>query len=152
MDHGPIVTQFKEEILPEDNSETLRNRIFEKSAEVLVEMLPAYIHGKIKPKVQNDEEATFTKLMKKEDGFIDLTTEHTPENIERFIRAMSPWPGAWTLVKLNSGDATIKRLKLLGSHIENEKLVLDEVQLEGKDPVSWKQYKEGYKEAEFCSN
>ncbi len=150
MDHGPIITQFKEEILPEDNSETLRNRIFEKSAEVLIEMLPAYIKGKIKPKVQNEDEATFTKLMKKENGFIDLTQEKSPVTINNFIRAMQPWPGAYTNIKLK--DGTIKRLKLLKSHIDGNELIFDEVQLEGKFSVTWKQFKEGYGEPEFASN
>ncbi len=149
MDHGPIVTQFKEEILPTDTSNTLRNRIFEKSAEVLVEMLPFYIQGKIKLKTQDDSAATFTKLMKKEDGFIDIN-KTSPEEIERFIRAMQPWPGAWTLLRLSASEGQAqKRLKLLKSHIEEGKLVLDEVQLEGKDPVSWKQFKEGYTTAQF---
>lgn len=151
MDHGPIVTQFKEEILPEDNAETLRNRIFEKSADVLTEMLPAYIQGKITLKKQNDEEATFTKLMKKEDGFIDINRK-IPEEVDSFIRAMSPWPGAWTFVYLPTSKGQVKhRLKLLKSHIEDGKLILDEVQLEGKGPVSWKQFKDGYKEATFTA-
>jgi len=51
---------------------------------------------------------------------------------------MTPWPGVWT--KLENQ----KRLKLLKAHLEEDKLILDEVQLEGKDPVSWKQFKEGY--------
>lgn len=148
MDHGPIITQFKEEILPEDNAITLRDRLFARSAEVLVEMLPAYTQGKITLKKQNDDEATFTKLMKKEDGFININ-ERTPEEIERFIRAMQPWPGAWTLVKLNPEDPAKRRLKLLKSHMNEGKLVIDEVQLEGKNPVSWKQFSDGYKLANF---
>ena len=42
-----------------------------------------------------------------------------------------------------------KRLKLLKAHLEEGKLILDEVQLEGKDPVSWKQFKEGYPNVDF---
>lgn len=151
MDHGPVITQFKEEILTDDNSETLRNRLFEKSADVLTEMLPAYIQGKIKPKAQDHDKATYTKLMKREDGFIDLTKDLSPVDSCNFIRAMQPWPGAWTLVKLSPKDEAKKRLKLLKSHIEEEKLIMDEVQLEGKEPVSWKQFKEGYKDATFTS-
>lgn len=151
MDHGPVVTQFKEEILPEDNSETLRNRIFEKSANVIVELLPAYFQGKIKLKGQDHEKATYTKLMKREDGFIDLVENQSPLTGINFIRAMSPWPGAWTLIKLDNKDETKKRLKLLKSHIENNELILDEVQLEGKEPVTWKQFKEGYNDATFVS-
>jgi methionyl-tRNA formyltransferase len=151
MDHGPIITQFKENILHTDTSAVLRDRLFEKSAEVLVETLTPFVQGKIKLKKQNDDEATFTKLVTKQDGFIELTGCDLV-NAERFIRAMQPWPGAWTL--LPNG----KRLKLLRAHLENfsdnsqkvrdfsekPKLVLDEVQLEGKDPVSYKQFKEAY--------
>lgn len=149
MDHGPIVCQSKESILPEDTGESLRNRLFEKSADVLIEMIPAYIQGKIKLKPQNDEDATFTKLMKKENGFIDLSIDQPAITVHNFIRALSPWPGAWTLVTLNKIDNQKRRIKLLASHIENETLVLDEVQLEGKSPVSWKQFKEGYNTAQF---
>lgn len=142
MDHGPIVTFFKEEILPDDTTDTLRQRLFERSADVLIQLIPAYISGKVKPKEQNEKEATYTKILTKEDGLISLK-EKTPEEAERFIRAMAPWPGAWT--KLENQ----KRLKLLKAHLEEEKLVLDEVQLEGKDPVSWKQFKEGYPKVDF---
>lgn len=62
----------------------------------------------------------------------------TPGNIHNFIRAMFPWPIAWT--KLSNGQ----RLKLLKAHLENDVLVLDEVQLEGKKPVSYQQFKEAY--------
>lgn len=137
VDHGPIVTQFKEEILPTDTSDVLRDRLFQRSAEVMIETLPAYNQGRIKLKPQNEEEATLTKLFKKEDGFIKLG-EKTPDEAERFIRAMQPWPGTWTYL------ANEKRLKLLKAHLENGKLILDEVQLEGKDPVSWKQFNEAY--------
>lgn len=148
MDHGPIITQFKEDILPDDNMQSLRDRIFAKSANVLTEMLEPYIQGKIRPKKQNDDEASFTKLLKKEDGLININ-EKEPVEIDRFIRGMSPWPCAWTFVKLNPEDDTRKRLKLLKSHIDGEKLVLDEVQLEGKGPVTFKQFKEGYPKSEF---
>ncbi len=151
MDHGPIITQFKEEVLPNDNTETLRGRIFEKSAEVLTEMLPSYIQGEIRLKPQNHEEATFTKLMTKEDGFLDLTKKMPADKVHNFIRAMSPWPHAWTVVKLDKDSAIKKRIKLLRSHVEDGKIIFDEVQLEGKSPVSWKQFKQGYKDVVFSS-
>jgi len=137
MDHGPIITQFKEDIMPTDTSDVLRNRLFAKSAEVLVETITPYIKGKIKPKKQDDETATYTKLVTKQDGFIDLKLKSASE-VERFIRAMFPWPGAWTYLPNQ------KRLKLLKSHVENDKLILDEVQMEGKLPVTAKQFDEAY--------
>ena len=60
--------------------------------------------------------------------------------IERLIRAAYPEPTAWTFVQIPSE----KRLKILKAHLENQKLVPDQVQLEGKKPVTWKQFQEGY--------
>ncbi|HKB88547.1 MAG TPA: methionyl-tRNA formyltransferase [Patescibacteria group bacterium] len=139
MDHGPIITQFKEDILESDTSDVLRDRLFEKSAQVLIETLTPYMQGKIKLKKQDEDEATYTKLVTKQDGFIDLKEKSATE-AERFIRAMFPWPGAWTYLPNE------KRLKFLRSHVEDGKLVLDEVQLEGKLPVPYKQFKEAYKD------
>lgn len=145
MDHGPIVTQFKEEVSPTDTFETLRTRLFERSAEVLIEMIPAYLSGKIKLKPQDHEKATFTKLIKKEDGFIKDPFSNA-EQTGRLFRAFHPWPGVWTLVTI---DGKQLRLKLLKLHLEDDKLVLDEVQLEGKNPVSFVQFLEGHKDAKF---
>lgn len=81
--------------------------------------------------------------------------------IERAIRAFSPWPGLWTEVTvkqstnnpINTNQPIKKRLKILKAHLEPPKpytlntipfLVPDLVQLEGKKPVTWKQFMEGY--------
>lgn len=67
----------------------------------------------------------------------------TPHNLELFIRAMSPWPGAWSTVIANSDSGKVtKRLKLLCSHLEGVKLNITEVQLEGRNKVSWKQFRQ----------
>ena len=72
--------------------------------------------------------------------------------IERKYRALHPWPGIWTKIKTNENqmnndnDKAIneKRLKILKLHLSNGKIVIDDVQLEGKKPVSWKQFVEAY--------
>ena len=123
-------------------------------------MINPYLQGKITPKKQNDGEATLTKIMTREDGFINLSKK-SAEEAERFVRAMLPWPVAWTRVNLQmmpiglvskstNDKSNIKRLKIHKAYVEDGKLVLDEVQLEGRDKVSWKQFKEGYKEADFA--
>lgn len=89
------------------------------------------------------------------------------ELINRVLLAFTPWPGLWTIVKITntintktgsvndtSGVAGIqglprgggikKRLKILKAHLLENKLILDQVQLEGKKPVFWKQFLEGY--------
>lgn len=131
MDHGPILTQFKEDILEDDTNETLRKRLFEKSAEVLIEMIPAYIEGKIKLKPQDESKATYTKIITKQDGFVNLIKDD-PIIIERKHRAYMPWPGIWTLV---NG----KRLKIL--EFKNEPIT---VQLESKKPTPWKIFKRAF--------
>jgi len=152
VDHGPVVSQFKEEILPDDNGETLRARLFERSGEVLVELLKPYLQSKIMPKAQDDSLASYTKIVTREDGFINLQGSD-PCQAERFVRAMQPWPGAWTFLRLSATEGQAqKRLKILKAHVDNEKLVLDEVQLEGKNPVSWKQFKEAFPNSDLQIN
>lgn len=157
MDHGPIITQFKDELMPEDTLETVRKRLFKRSAQVLIDLIPNYLKGEIKLKEQNHKEATYTKILKKEDGFIDLK-KNSPQEIERRLRAYTPWPGIWTYVQLTDNSKLItnnkKRLRILKVHIESsvtshKLLVLDEIQLQGKNPVSWKQFKEAYPSFNF---
>lgn len=182
LDHGPVISSFKEEINDADNSESLRYRLFERAAEVLTGLIPAYINGKVKLKPQDHEKATFTKQLTKEDGHIasdilnllinnkeekpidinipwmkvdgkPIAVASTPTNIFNFIRSMYPWPEAWTTVNIKGQKL---RLKLLKSHLSHsvqdvtvKKLIIDEVQLEGKSPVSWKQFLEGYPQTSF---
>jgi methionyl-tRNA formyltransferase len=185
LDHGPIVSQFIEDIKKDDTTKTLREHLFNRSSDVLATLIPAYIEGKVKTRKQEHEKATFTRQIKKDDAFIDpkaleyvlngktikkkwriefikdFTTDYSPSAVYNFIRAMRPWPVAWTLVKLNPNYKETKRLKIIKSHLEpapftthntqSTELILDEVQLEGKNPVSWKQFTEGYTNAKFTN-
>lgn len=135
VDHGPIISQFKEDILPEDTTQTLRDRLFERSAEVLVELIEPWQKGKITPRIQDDSQSSMTKILKKEDGFVDLEKEDKT-SLDRKIRAYSPWPGVWTLLRsAKATEGQARRLKILPN---------DMVQLEGKNPVTLKQFKEAY--------
>lgn len=148
VDHGPIVAQFSEEILPTDTAESLYFRLFFDGAKVLKTILPAYLEGRIELREQEHNKATYTQRLTREDGKIDW--KKPPEFIERQIRAYYTWPGTWAEIHLRGGVAPaahlggVKRLKILSAHLENNKLVLDQVQLEGKKPVTWKQFQEGY--------
>lgn len=147
IDHGPIVSQFKIDIFPEDTTESLYIRLFKAGVVVLKTILPAYLEGQIELCEQNHSQATYTKKFTREDGRIDW--QKPPADLERFIRAMTPWPGAWTLLRSTSFAGQAKRLKILKAHLENKKLILDQVQLEGKKPVSYQQFREGYPEAKI---
>ncbi|KKQ51799.1 MAG: Methionyl-tRNA formyltransferase [Candidatus Woesebacteria bacterium GW2011_GWB1_39_10b] len=187
LDHGPIISQFTEVIQKDDTVETLRIKLFKRVAEVLMTLIPAYLQDKITLRDQDHSKATYTKIVKKEDAFIppeflnvalqgqafkgkwnipfikDFEIEPTPRVIERYIRAMQPWPIAWTNIKILR-DKEIKRLRILKSHLESSAtkatkpvpraytLVPDLVQLEGKLPVTWKQFLEGYTDIKFIQN
>jgi methionyl-tRNA formyltransferase len=146
VDHGPILAQFKETIKPDENAEDLLKRLFKAGAKVLLTILPAYLEGKIKLRKQDHKKATYTKKFTRADGKIDW--QKPASYLERLIRAMQPWPGAWTMVKIKPGQKP-KRLKILKAHLKNKKLILDQVQLEGKKPVAFKQFQEGYPEAKI---
>jgi methionyl-tRNA formyltransferase len=146
IDHGPIVAQFKEAIKKEDTSESLLNHLFAVGGEVLITILPPFLEDRIEIKKQNHEQATYTKKLARGDGKIDWSKPAGYQ--ERFIRAMFPWPGAWGEVKAGN---QVKRLKILKAHLENNQLILDLVQLEGKKTVTWKQFLEGYPQAQLLS-
>ena len=77
-------------------------------------------------------------------GFIkNLTLIPNAETLNRFIKAMGFWPTAWTKLMIREEE---KRLKILSAHINSESgyLELDDVQLEGKKPTTWKQFKGAY--------
>lgn len=175
LDHGPILAQFTEEVKPDDTTGTLRDRLFKKATETLLTILPAYLEGKIQLREQDHEKATYTKIVEKEHGLIppkylqkaligeaikelfsipfikDFSLIPDSSFLEHFIRALSPWPCTWTQVQLTSYQVNkLSRLKILKAHIEDGKLVLDEVQLEGKNPVSWEQFKQGYPKSQFA--
>jgi methionyl-tRNA formyltransferase len=142
MDAGPILTQFKEDVMSDDTNETLRARLFEKSADVLLEMIPAYIDGKINLKLQDESKVTITKMIKKEDGYVDLYTD-SHDLIWKKYRAYSPWPGIWTLLRLKAPEGQAQRVKITKCRFE-EKLIIDEVQPESKNPTNWNVFRRTY--------
>lgn len=146
VDHGPILAQSKEEIKTQDTTNSLYERLFKIGVETLKTILPSYIEDKIELREQNHHKATFTEKLTKNDGKIDWKKDNF--YLERFIRAMYSWPEAWTEIKINN---QVKRLKVLKAHLEGNKLILDQVQLEGKNCVSFKQFKEGYPKTEIIS-
>ncbi len=151
MDHGAVISSLRDVITPEDTNETLRTRLFERSAQFLIDLIPNYLNKKIMLKEQDESEATFTKIIDKDDGFIEpakIEDSREAIHIERFVRAMSPWPEVWTKVILKPTEM-VKRLKILKVHIENDVLVLDKVQLEGKKPVTFSEFKRGYPQMKF---
>ncbi len=107
LDHGPILANGR---LPIDSQITYRelhNKLAELGAEILLQTIPGWISGKIKPLPQDETKATYTKILEREDGKIDW--KKSAEEIERQIKAFLPWPGSFAECENNKfGIKTIK--------------------------------------------
>jgi len=139
IDHGPILGQIQEKILDTDTAETLYESLFDMGADLLIKSLDKYFNKKSEPILQQHKNATFTKILTREDGYINLSTiktEKEKQKIERMIRAYYPWPGMWTKKTLSGKEKIIKFLP------ENK------IQVEGKKPMTYKDFLNGYPNSE----
>ncbi len=117
IDHGPIVASEKLKTKSEKLTYgELHNKLAKLGAKLLVETIPKWIRGEIRPKAQDEAKATYTKILKKEDGKIDW--QKSAEEIERQIRAFSPWPGSYTFWQ-KAGK--IFRLKIFKTNVSPPK-------------------------------
>jgi methionyl-tRNA formyltransferase len=103
LDEGDILLQEKHEILPDDTTESLANRMSESGGPLLVKTLRGLRDGTIKP-VPQEGESNYVPMLKKEDGRIDWS--RPARELCNFVRGMHPWPGAFTYL-----DGT--RIKLI---------------------------------------
>lgn len=161
IDHGPILAQKTLEIKNETADE-LMQKLTDLGMDLLIETIPKYLEGKIQPQEQNHREATFTKIIKREDGKIDWNK--TAEDIYRQYRAYQRWPGIYTtfnnkrlkILKLNiiKNDAMQKQPGMPFFTSENDlaiqcchgSIIASEVQLEGKKPTTGKNFILGHPE------
>ncbi len=94
MDTGPIIAQADCPIAPDDTTATLRERLSQLGANLLIETLPAWLAGEIAPRPQDDSQATYCGLVSKSDGRLDWKL--SAEELARWVRAYFPWPTAFT--------------------------------------------------------
>jgi methionyl-tRNA formyltransferase len=97
LDTGEIISQLRTPISPEDNSQTLHDKLAQLGAELLAETIPDYVAGTILPQPQPAEGASYAAKIKKEDGEIDWS--EPAEKILNRLRAFTPWPGAFTFLR-----------------------------------------------------
>ena len=99
VDHGQIITRQELEF-SKLKAEQLEEKLAELGGQMLVNAIPKWINGEIKPREQDHSQATFTKKITKEDGFVDLEKDN-PEMIYRKFLAFQPWPGIYYFVQKN---------------------------------------------------
>jgi methionyl-tRNA formyltransferase len=94
LDAGPMLAQRRVPISPQDTTGTLTERLAEAGADLVMEVLPAWLEGSLSPTPQDESGATYAPTLRKEDGRVDWTLP--AEDIWRRVRAFTPWPGAFT--------------------------------------------------------
>lgn len=111
MDTGDILLSARTPIGPADTAEVLHDRLATMGADLVVETLDLLAAGKLQAIPQDDSQATVAPLLKKGDGQIDW--HQSAIAIERLIRGVTPWPGAYMF--LNDRRLKIFRAQVVGS-------------------------------------
>ena len=106
LDTGPVYVREAVPIRPDETAQSLHDRLAELGAQMLRTRLDPILLGKIPAKPQDDDAATYAPMIKKEDGRLDWT--ESAVQLERRVRAMTPWPGAFTTWEG-------QRLKIIGA-------------------------------------
>ncbi len=176
MDAGPIIEQVTTSIELQESRSMVEERLTLIGSTLLKKNLKKVIkNNEIVTRPQDNTLATYTSLLKKEDGYFNLqflsnslanndcSIELLPKLLQNylnrneltesylklnssgkifynFFRALSPWPGIWTEINTNKG---LKRLKIIKASYINE-LIINEVQLEGKNKVDFKTFNKAY--------
>jgi methionyl-tRNA formyltransferase len=159
LDHGPIIGNSKFKIQNSKfTAEELSNELAKIGIKLLIEILPEWLAGAIKPAEQNHSQATYTRILTRENGRIDWSK--SAEEIERQIRAFTPWPGTWTtwegkIFKIFEAEIletknsykfgeVFKYNNFLAVKCEKNALIIKKLQLEGKKEMSQEEFLNGY--------
>ena len=93
MDTGPVLAQQAMPLAPSDTGGSLSARLARLGASLLLETLPTYLAGTLDPVPQDEGQATYAPLLRKEDGRLDFSCPAV--ELERQVRAYDPWPGSF---------------------------------------------------------
>ena len=169
MDHGPIIAQIKMSIGSDENRKELTIRL----TDMAFELFKTNLNNTNETiyQVQDHDHATVTSLFTKEDGFIPfsyilagvngITSEELPQIVRKYLekynqtlssspaeviynlyRGLYEWPGIWTKVDIQGQE---KRIKITVCSLDEKKLIIERVQLEGKNEVDFHTFQEAYK-------
>ncbi len=159
MDTGDILLSSTEDILSDDTSETLFDRLAVKGAALCSETLTALNNGTVTPQKQDNAAATYAPIITKEMAKLDFSM--SAEQICCRVRGFYPWPVAFTVLpdgkKLKiysarevdgsaapAGTVTVSDKRLVVACGNNTSVELIDVQLEGKSRMPAKNLLNGY--------
>ncbi len=152
LDTGAMLAKRSMRIPTDGTAGSVTDALAHLGADLLIESLPRWLAGAITPEPQDDSLSTYAPMLKKDEGRLDFT--RNAHELERQVRAMNPWPGAFmdfdgeTLkihrAHVEEGNASVgERLTLANQPAIGAGgglLVLDEVQPAGKKSMSGKSF------------
>jgi methionyl-tRNA formyltransferase len=162
LDTGDILLQRSTPIGPDETAPELAARLAYLGAELLIEAIDQIANGTAHPKKQDEQQATYAPLLKKEDGRVDWT--RPAGSIYNRLRGFTPWPGAYTTFRgqqlsilaakpagsdsIPPGVLQVQKGHLLVGCGDGSMLELLEVQPAGRKPMSAQAFMNGYRIAE----
>lgn len=114
MDTGPILSQERIEIYPEDTGGELTRRLSHLGAQMLPNSIRQFIAGDIVAVAQDDAAATYAPMLRKADGELDFSKSVV--ELLRQIRAYEPWPSSF--FHLNGLRIVVRGAKAISQDVE----------------------------------
>ena len=145
LDTGPICNSYKINIMTDDNSATIAEKLSTLAAEKILDNIDEILEDKIEFKEQNHNEATYAAKIEKKEGQIDWSK--AAENIIGKINGLYPNPGAffiyngerYKILKASLAHGNGEIGEVLDNYLEiscgNKKSIkILEIQRQGKRP------------------
>jgi methionyl-tRNA formyltransferase len=108
LDEGPILASETLRIGPLDTAATLHDRMAEAGAELLARTLPRIASGEAMETPQAEDGVTYAKKIRPKEA--RLNWSKPGEEVDRKIRGLSPFPGAWFTLPTEKGPLRVKAL------------------------------------------
>ena len=120
LDAGPLVAaSYPESIRPDDTTPLLGSRLAEIGGQLIRNTLPKLLEDNFTTSEQNEGEATYCRIIKKDEGRVRWT-EETAREIERKLRSFTPWPGIFTFYSISGKNENKRRIQLTKVEVVNE--------------------------------
>ncbi|MDQ7019148.1 MAG: methionyl-tRNA formyltransferase [Robiginitomaculum sp.] len=111
LDTGPVLMSESVDIVPDDTAGRLHDKLATAGAALMPKALDALEAGAITAKPQSEDGVTYAHKIDKKEARIDWS--RPAEDLDRLIRGLSPFPGAWFELPSPKGPVRIKVLMAL---------------------------------------
>ena len=164
VDTGPMLLKRRIPLTGDETTGSLTVQLAILGAQALLEVLPLWVAGTITPEPQDEQKASHTHMLRKEDG--EIRWERPAAVLAREVRAYTPWPGAYThwhgkLLKIVTARALLLEPdsqvspgtvclreeaghQVLAIVTGAGRLLVERLQLEGKKALSAEEFVRGY--------